>query len=173
MSLRAHNISFMHQTVTLATPFSTQQEQFAHIDLLQWLLSFLDQDVNFCLFLLQRTKKCNEVTTAQSCDPVQRKAPWSSDKSCKASPPLIPRAVVYKPDGNLCVRMAFNRTKTHVCRRPGLLIETLYLQTSKLVRKKNQNQSSILKCVSLETIPKPSPAIVFKKQVNPLPLPIS
>lgn len=143
-----------------------QQKQFAHVDLLSQLLSFLDQDVNFCLFLLKCTKMRNDVTT-QSCDAVQRKAPWSSDKSCNESPPLITRAVVYKADGNFCVWMAFNHTKTHICRRPHLLIETLYLQTNKLLKKK----TSALKCVSLETILKPSPAIIFKKQVKSLPTP--
>lgn len=94
--------------------------------------------MNFWSFLLKCTKMCNDITTAQSCDPVQRKVSWSSEKSCKGSPLLILGAVVYKPDGNFCVRMAFNHAKTHICRRPGLLIETQYLQTNKLLKKETK-----------------------------------
>lgn len=78
-------------------------------------------------------------------------------------------AVVYEPDGNFCVWMAFSHTKTLICSRPGQLIETLYLQTNKLV--KTKKKSSVLKHVSLETVSQPSPAILFKNQVNSLPGP--
>lgn len=46
--------------------------------------------------------------------------------------PSDPWAVVYKPDGNFYVCIAFfNHTKTLICRRPGLMIEAPYLQTNK------------------------------------------
>lgn len=53
--------------------------------------------------------------------------------------PSDPWAVVYKPDGNFYVWMAFfNHTKTLICRRPGLMIEAPYLQTNKPVKIKTK-----------------------------------
>lgn len=49
--------------------------------------------------------------------------------------PSDPWAVVYKPDGNFYVCMAFfNHTETLICRRPALMIEALCLQTNKPVK---------------------------------------
>lgn len=53
--------------------------------------------------------------------------------------PSDPWAVVYKPNGNFYVWMAFfNHTKTLICRRPGLMIEAPYLQTNKPVKIKTK-----------------------------------
>lgn len=57
----------------------------------------------------------------------------------QGKPHSDPVAVVYEPDGNFYVWMAFSHAKTHICSRPGQLIKSLCLQTNKLVEKKRLN----------------------------------